>query len=310
MTPTRRSYLKGAGGIVAASTLAVPTMADETEWVSVETPVDEGLHGVVDTTDGPYAVGGNGTVIRQGADGWDLVFDGGPTGNGNNLYGAGVTDDGQRIWFVGASGAIGEYDTTTGSLEDHSAPNDVTNNFNDVAVAGEAGDANVYVAGDSGKIYYSFDNGATGTWNEVTPGSGAAVHDIDVHDDRAGHAVDGDQTIFETDDGGTYEPLGIEDADHEFYSLTSAAADAVTLVGDGGTVFDYDGAEWTRTDLGDTQLTSVSERDLAVGAGGAVFRRNAEWAAETTPTGTNLQDVVAAEADVAVGSGGVVLERE
>lgn len=308
MTPTRRTYLKGAGSIVAASGLAIPATAAEPEWRTVETPIDEELHGVVDAADVPYAVGGNGVAVRAGADGWELVFDGGPTGNGNDLYGAGTTDDDERVWVVGASGAIGEYDTTTGSLADYSAPNDVTNNFNDVAVTGEAGDANVYVAGDSGKIYYSFENGETGSWNELTPGSGAAVHDIDFYEDRAGNAIDGDQTVFSTDDGGTYDPIGVEDADHAFSGLTAAAPDAVTVVGGGGTVLEYDGAGWTRTDLGDAQLNSVSGRDLVAGEGGAVFRRTDGWAQEATPTGANLSDIVAGDTDVAVGAGGVVLE--
>ena len=56
-------------------------------------------------------------------------------------------------------------------------------------VTGEADDANVYIADDSGKIYYSFENGATGTWNSDTPGSGSAVKAIDFYDDRKGHAV-------------------------------------------------------------------------------------------------------------------------
>ncbi|RXK51850.1 hypothetical protein EAF64_04235 [Halorientalis pallida] len=61
-----------------------------------------------------------------------------------------MTDDGERLWFVGSSGAIGEYDVATGSLTSRAAPMDVTNNFNDVAVTGEAGEANVYVAGGAG----------------------------------------------------------------------------------------------------------------------------------------------------------------
>ncbi len=104
-----------------------------------------------------------GVVLSRGAEGWRKELDGGPTGNGNgnDLYGAAVTDDGKRLWFVGASGAIGEYDVESGVLVDRSAPNDVTNNFNDVAVAGNADEADVYVAGDSGSIYYSFENGET-----------------------------------------------------------------------------------------------------------------------------------------------------
>jgi hypothetical protein len=106
-----------------------------------------------------------GVVLSRGAEGWRKELDGGPTGNGNgnDLYGAAVTDDGKRLWFVGASGAIGEYDVESGVLVDRSAPNDVTNNFNDVAVAGNADEADVYVAGDSGSIYYSFENGETHT---------------------------------------------------------------------------------------------------------------------------------------------------
>jgi hypothetical protein len=90
-------------------------------------------------------------------------LDGGPTGNGNTLYGAAVTDDGTRLWMVGASGAIGEYNVETGILDGHSPPMDVTNNFNDVAVTGERGNANVYVSGDSGEMCFSFENGKEGT---------------------------------------------------------------------------------------------------------------------------------------------------
>jgi len=163
-TPTlgRRTALKTIGAGLAAA--AVPTVATaETGWTVAETPTEEILHAVARTATGAHAAGGGGVVIRRTETGWTTVFDGGPTGNGNALYGADVSDDGERLWVVGASGAIGEYDVTTGDLVDRSAPDDVTNNFNDVAVRGPAGEANVYVAGDSGKIYHSFDNGETGT---------------------------------------------------------------------------------------------------------------------------------------------------
>ena len=88
--------------------------------------------------------------------------------------------------------------------------------FNDVSVTGEAGDANVCVAGDSGKIYYSFEDGETGTWNAVTPGSGANVNAIDFHGPRSGHSVDGNETVFVTDDSLTWEAVGIADANDNF----------------------------------------------------------------------------------------------
>lgn len=138
----------------------------------METPTGNTLIDVAYTADGAFAVGAGGIVLKRTDNGWTKTVDGGPTGNDNDLYGAAVTGAGQRLWFVGASGAILEFDIGSGVLYEHSAPNDVTNNSKEVAVTGVAEEANVYVAGDSGKIYYSFDNGDTGTWNEVTPGSG------------------------------------------------------------------------------------------------------------------------------------------
>ncbi|WP_097009796.1 hypothetical protein, partial [Natronoarchaeum philippinense] len=249
---TRRSVLKAVGASLAATTVAVGSgAATAEEWTVAETPVDGTLHDVQYTARGAHAVGGGGVVLRRIDEGWRKLLDGGPTGNGNNLYGAAATDDGRRLWFVGASGAIGEYDVETGSLEDRSAPMDVTNNFNDVAVVGDAGDAEVYVAGDSGKIYYSFANGEEGTWDYVTPGSGSALPAIETFGPRSAHAIDTNGRAFETTDGVTWEPIGIEDADVTFYGLDSDGRDDVTVSGGNATVFEWNGSRWTPESLGD-----------------------------------------------------------
>jgi len=312
MHATRRTFLRSTAAAAVAAT-AIPSVgAAEGGWQAVETPVDGTLYDVAHTGAGAHAVGAGGYVLRRTGDGWDIAVSGGPTGNGNDLYGADVTDDGRRLWFVGASGAIGEFDVGTRSLVDHSAPNDVTNNFNDVAVTGEAGDANVYVAGDSGKIYRSFENGASGTWAATTPGSGSNVNAVDFHGPRSGHAVDGNTTVFVTDDGETWEKAGIADANVDFYGVDSDV-DGVTVSGGGGTVYDWNGSEWVREDTGDAGLRDV-EADgdvaLAVGGGGAVFRRDADgWVQEATPTGANLRAVVDGDPEIAVGASGTVIER-
>jgi uncharacterized membrane protein len=317
-TVGRRTVIRGIGAAAATAGLAGVGSAagsgSESRWTVAKAGTDSSLYDVEDTSAGPYAVGTGGVVIDREGDRWKKVLDGGPTGNGNSLYGADVTDDGARLWFVGSSGAIGEYDVETGSLNSHSAPMDVTNNFNDVAVTGPAGEANVYVAGDSGKVYYSFENGETGTWNYVTPGSGAALPAIDFHDDRAGHLVDTNGTVFATDDGETWDPIGIGDANVNFYGVDSDGADDVTVSGGGGMIFRYDGAQWTPTDLGDAGLKAVTYDDgdgFTVGGGGVVFAADAgRWTREDTPTGQNLKDVVVADRGaVAVGAGGTVLER-
>lgn len=326
---SRRGVLKGIGAAVATvgfSGVGAAASSDDSPWSVAETPTGNTLHDVEPTVAGAYAVGGGGVVIEQGEKGWTKTLDGGPTGNGNSLFGAATTDEGRTLWMVGSSGAIGEYNVETGNLNDHSAPMDVTNNFNDVAVTGPAGDANVYVAGDSGKIYYSFENGEAGTWNYVTPGSGAALPAIDFHGPRSGHVVDTNGKVFATDDGTTWEAIGIGDANVNFYGVDSDAADDVTVVGGGGMVFRYDGAQWTPTDLGDKSLRAVAYDDgdgYTVGGGGAVFdATGGRWHREQPPSGQNLKDVAAGNEvmefgddgvlvgdAVAVGAGGLVLEQ-
>ncbi len=314
-THTRRSVLRGIGAATAAAVAGSGLASADGEWRSVASPVDVSLYDVERTTAGLYAAGGGGTVIERTSTGWTKTFDGGPTGNGNDLYGADVTDDGKRLWVVGASGAIGEYDVESGVLVDRSAPNDVTNNFNDVSVTGQAGDADVYVAGDSGKIYYSFENGETGSWDEVTPGSGSNINAIDFHGTRKGHAVDGNKTVFVTDDGTTWDTLGIEDADYNFYGVDSDGFDDVWVSGGGGSIYRWNGSEWRRENLGDADLRDVEVTDgdgdgLTVGGGGAVFDlTDAKWQQEQTPSGANLRAVVLGDLSVAVGVGGTILEN-
>lgn len=285
----------------------------DTTWMSVETPTEKTLYDVVYTTEGAYAVGGGGLLLERTDNGWEKVFDGGPTGNGNDLYGADVTDDGTRIWLVGASGAIGEYNVKTGNLNDYSAPNDVTNNFNDVAATADSGDANVYVAGDSGKMYYSLDNGET--WDLVTPGSGSAINAVDVFDDRKGHIVDGNKAVFETGDGTSWSKIGIADANVNFYGVDTDGFDDVWIAGGGGIIYDWNGTKWTATDTGDAGLRGIDvatddSDGLAAGSGGTVYDLTDDtWTEQSTPTGQNLKGVVRGDPDIAVGASGTILER-
>ena len=310
---SRRTVLKTVAAGAAAA--AVPATASASSpWTVVESPTGSTLYDVEQTTAGAYAVGAGGVVLERTAGGWRKLLDGGPTGNGNSLYGADVTDDGKRLWFVGSSGAIGEYDVESGVLTDHSAPLDVTNNFNDVSVTGAAGEANVYVAGDSGKVYYSFENGASQTWENVTPGSGSAINAIDFFEDRKGHIVDGNKSVFQTADGATWDKIGLADANVNFYGVDSDGFEDVWISGGGGMVFHYNGIEWTPYDTGDAGLRDIEVTDddqggHTVGGGGKVYALDAGWTQESTPTGQNLKAVVRSETTIAVGAGGTIIER-
>jgi hypothetical protein len=317
-TLTRRTVLKTAGAIAGASLFAGTGAAQDASWESVTSPVDTTLWDVEKTARNNFAVGGGGVVVERSDAGWKKVVDGGPTGNGNDLYGADVTDDGKRLWFVGASGAIGEYDVETGNLNDYSAPNDVTNNFNDVSVTGNADEANVYVAGDSGQVYYSFENGATGTWNSVSVGQGAAIQAIDFHGVRAGHLVNGNANVFATDDGTTWNRIGIADADVSLYGVDSNASDEVWVAAGSGVVYTYatdgDGTPaWHRTKVGEPGQRDIEMSDgdgYSVGTAGSVFElSNGLWNNDETPTEQGLEGVVdQSDNDIAVGASGTIIE--
>ena len=305
--------MAGLAAFAATGTLTAATAAGGDDWIVESTETDETLHDVVAADAGRFAVGDGGVLTAPGPDGWVTLRDGGPTGNGNDLYDAAVTDDGERVWFVGASGAIGEYDPAAETLVDRSAPMDNTNNYNGVAVTGSAGDADVFVAGDSGKIYYSFENGEDGTWEDVTPGSGSSLLEIDMYGSRSGHAIDTNGRVFTTDDGVTWESIGIEDADVTFYGLDSDAADDVTVSGGNGTVLTYDGADWTPDVFGDTTLVDVEtdgDTGVAVGHGGVVQELTPDdRVVLDTPTGENLTAVDRGDDTVVVGASGTILRR-
>ncbi len=291
------------------------TGGSEESWTRVKANVDNTIYDVAYTSEGAYAVAGGGILLERQSDAWVKVLDDGPSSNGNDLLGLDVTDDSTHLWLVGASGAIGEYDVTTGSLTDRSAPMDVTNNFTGVAVTGQSGSARVTVTGASGKVYYSADNGASGTWNENTPGSGAGLRAVDFYAGTEGHLVDGNQTVFETTDGETFSEIGIADADVGVEGVDSDASDDVWVAGGGGTVFRWDGDEWTPTDLGDPGLADIEVADddqsgYTVGVSGAVFHFDgSDWARKETPTGQNLEAIVQGDPPIAVGASGTILER-
>lgn len=315
---TRRSVVKFAGASVAAAAVpGVVSAAEEpaADWTAAKTPIDGTLHDVRYTATNPHAVGAGGVLIERTAGGWETVFRGGVSGNGNGLYGAAVTDDGKRLWMVGNSGAVGEYDVETGNLTDRSKPTGASNQFNSVAVTGPAGDADVYVVDDSGLVYYSFANGEEGTWNYLTPGSGSGIPAAEFYDARAGTLIDTNGKVFATDDGTTWNPFGIGDADTTFAGLDADGPDDVTVVGGNGSLYVYDGVEWRSARIAEAGLKDVitgAAGGVAVGGSGTVVERaDGEWCVVDTPSGQNLRAVAAfdGDRDYAVGASGTVLER-
>ncbi len=145
------------------------------------------------------------------------------------------------------------------------------------------------------------------------PGSGSGLNAIEFYDDGAGHVIDTNGKVFATDDGVTWNPIGIEDAGVTYYGLDSDAADDVYVSGGNASVFAYDGSRWVPESLGDAALFDIetdSGTGYTVGSGGAVFElEGGEWVRNETPVGENLKAVATGSVDIAVGSSGTLLER-
>jgi len=291
---------------------------DTGNWTRVKTATDNEINDVALTAEGAYAVADGGLLLKRTDSEWTAVLQGGVSSNGNNLLALAATDDGERLWMVGASGRIGEWDVSSGSLEqDHSAPNDETNNFQDVAVTGDAGLATVYVTDASGLVHTSGDNGST--WDQATPGNGSALRAVDTYDAQSGHLVDANQSVFETTDGGgSWAGTGIADTDVSLYGVDSDATDDVWVAAGSGTVYQWNGTEWTSTaigepDLADLEVAADDQTGYAVGGSAAVFGYDGStWSREDTPVTSNLNAVVLGTSSIppiAVGAGGTVIER-
>lgn len=312
---TRRTFLRaGAAATVLAIAPGAAAASEPGTWTTAETPTSNDLYDVAYAADGAYAVGGGGYLLEWTEDGWQTVTKEGPAGNGKDLYGIDATDDGRRLWFVGDSGAIGEYDVGEGTIADHSSPDDFSNQLNDVAATGRTC-SKVYCAGDSGSILYSFADGNDGTWETVTPGSGSAIRALDFHATRSGHAVDDNQSVFGTTDGESWTKVGVDSADGTFFGVASVSTDDVTVSASGGALYTYDGSQWSRNQVHTVDLRAVQvdgESGLTVGASGTVLRGSGgSWSQEPTDSGENLAGVsqVGRSPEIAVGAGGTVLEH-
>ncbi|MUV59622.1 hypothetical protein [Halobacterium sp. CBA1126] len=234
---------------MAVAPLAVSHGADQQHshggWDGVETPTARTLHDVVHIEEGAVAVGAGGVVLDRTADDWTLVTDSGPSGNGNNLRGVAATAGGERVWVAGASGAVGEYDPASGSVTDRTAPDGVTTTFTDIAVAGPAGDATVYLVDASGHVIVSEQNGQAGTWTRATPGSGAAIAGI-AASASATFLVDENDAVFKTTDGETWDELETPAFDETLTDIAMRSAETVVLAGDSGAIVVGSDGEWER----------------------------------------------------------------
>ncbi len=313
-------------------------------WTVADAPPTATLTDVVVAGSRAYAVGDGGVVFERRDGAWESVLEGGPGGDGESLVAVDATDDGNAVWFAGDGGALGRFDVDDGRWTDHSAPNDNTTSWTDVAVAGEAGAEVVYLVNGSGAVLrgeYDADDADRASWRTTTkPGSGSSLSGVVAFDAHRALCCDTNATVFETRDGATsFEVIGIDAAEGALVDLAAADSDDADVIADDGTVYRYDGDDWTTGRIDDSTSDRVEavtpvtvaragEYGLLAGERGLVCERRAtgdasngrtaDWSVVETPTSATLRGVGLGGSDqrgdhdglgVAVGADGLILER-
>lgn len=284
------------------------------DWNAVDVPTENSLYDAVSTANSAFAVGDGGVVLDRHDEEWSVAVENGPTANSNPLRGVDATADGGALWFAGDNGVLGRYENT--QLTDHSAPDDRTDTWTDVAITGKAGTERIHLVNGSGELLRGTYDGGTIEWDEIEkPGSGSSIAALAFADDDRGYLCDTNQSVYATTDGGkTDEEIGIKDANTAFTDI-AATDSAVVVTGDDGSLFRFDGAVWTRFTPGESSLSAVDLVDgggLVAGDAGAVFELvDDRWESVMTPIDADLAGVSIGRTgpDIAVGVDGTIIER-
>ena len=327
---TRRRAVETAGVAVFGGVLGMASSAvAESGWTRVTSGTDNTLTGVEYTTDEPHASGASGEILRRERDGgWNVAVQDGPSGNSKTLNAASVTGDKERYWVCGASGTIGEYEVSSGTMHDHSQPMGISNEFSSLFVGGEVGNEHIYVGESSGTVLVGTraDDGGI-DWTLSDTGSGYTVRAIDFSNlPEVGFVATTGGEVYRTDDAGdSWTDVGVDDSLTGYTAVhcDKTGPEFVYTGGGGGRILrrDCDCDRWTPSKAGDERVYSLEsngddDRYLGAGGSGRCYEREssaAGWEVSNTPTGNAL---LAAEpgptddhTDILVGKSGTVMER-
>ena len=298
--------------------------ADRPEWRVVDTTFRFNLYDAVQTVEGPYAVGGRGTVVTNRGSGWEVVFDDGPTTRQNQLRAIDVTDDGERVWMAGSAGALACYDVEQRRKYDYSYPKEMTSTWEGVAVSGERGREKALVANGNGELLPLTVDGFDVDWGhlEKPADNGENVAALAATPDGVGFAVDASGNAFKTTPTEGWTDIGVVNAQVAFYDIYAGREERVYIAAGDGHIYRYDDPyhRWTPIDVAeDGALRSFDVYDdgdgrkqmTVLGDDGTIYRRVAEdrWEELPSPTSSRLYGLSLGAVDVAIGQDGTILER-
>ncbi|MFC7165561.1 WD40/YVTN/BNR-like repeat-containing protein [Halospeciosus flavus] len=291
------------------------------DWHVAETYFDADLHGVAQTSDGPYAVGASGVIVTETEYGWVPVVEAGPASKNSTLKTVAATDGGARIWFAGASGALGMYDVEAKQLYNYSYTGDVTDSWQSIAVTGKAGKEKVLVANGSGAVLPFTVDKTDVSWGEPTkPGGGSTISTLGVTPKGVAYAADTSGNVYRATDEKSWEKIGIPDAQVGFNDIYAGKKGRVFVAADSGLLYRFDDTKdkWTPIEVAETPLRAVDAHPesghVTVLADDNTFYwrtlgGEARWQKQEAPIGKDLLDIAMGYPDVAVGKAGAVIVR-
>ena len=298
---------------------------DRPEWREVETPFDITLFDVAQTTQGLYAVGSGGTLVADRGNGWEVVFDDGPSTRDNQMRAMDVTDDGERIWMLGSSGAMACYDVEQRKKFDYSYPNEMTSTWEGIAIAGERGKEKGLAANGSGEILPFVLDGFDVDWGQLDKpaGKGSKIAALAATPDGIGFGIDTSGNAFKTTAEEGWVDIGIVNAQVKFYDIFAGENQRVYVAAGDGRIYRYDDSYHNWTPIGVAEKTSLTAIDVhnaqdrkrqmvTIGANGSIYQRTGKerWEQIPSPVNASLNAIRLGSAfDVAVGKGGTVIER-
>ena len=295
------------------------------EWREVETDFDIDLFGVVQTVEGPYAVGDSGTLVADRGDGWEVIFDDGPATREAQLRAAAATSDGRRVWMVGTSGVVACYDVEQRRKFDYSYPDEMTSTWEAITVAGPKGQEKVLAANGSGEVLPFVVDGFDVNWGSLRKpaAKGANIAALAATPDGVGFAVDTSGNAFRTSSEAGWERIGVLDSQVKLYDVWAGENQRVYISAGDGRVYRYDDSyeDWTPIGVADgVALRSIDVEIyddnvgemVVIGGDGSFYQRlgDERWVRLPSPTNATLLGLsVGGDLDVAVGKGGTVVER-
>jgi hypothetical protein len=297
---TRRTTLKVLGASVAVG-VGTGSATAACSYTRVDSPTSKSIKAVVQTEEGPYAAAGAGDILARRAAGWEQgyekILDAGLTAQGKAFYGADVSDAGVNFWICGESGIVGQYDVVDEQFTDYSAPNSLTNTWQDIAVVGDAGDETVFLVNTSGDVLTGTktSSGAMSWGTATTFNGGNGINAIVMNDADTGYCCDGNGSVWETSDGwDNATEIGISGSTKTLYDLDELNGE-LTVAASSGIIYEYDGSSWTSTAVSGNTIQGVSTTSnarIAVGNAGKVYTKSSgSWNVCDIGTDKTLRDV-------------------